>query len=184
MIRAPHLLEAVLADASESPALLVAAATAAVAIALLVVLVAARLVTAPRALVQASAIGGVVVVGGPAVSRLLRFGDPTLPTPDLHPYLVLDPAEEALVVLAGDRRVEILWDEIRALERRTVGLGSRTAIGVTVSRGFRPRSADLRLVEEPGLLGLRAASAESVDRFHGRLRARVEAAGPASPDSR
>ncbi|QHC67011.1 hypothetical protein Q0F99_20435 [Rathayibacter oskolensis] len=180
-----HLALATAAGAAADGRPLVVYAVAAVLIvALLLVLVVSRLIAAPRALVEAGETGGVVIAGGADVTRLLRFGDPTLPTPDLHPYLVVDPTAEVLIVRVAGRRIEILWDEIRTVERRTVGLRGRSAVVVSVSRGRRPRSAVLRLVEEPGILGLRPAPEASVDRFHRRLLARIEAARPAPWGSR
>ena len=158
-----------LAGVLTDPTLLTVAAFALLGLLLVAVVVTARLLAAPRAVVTASDEGGVVVRGGPDLARLLRFVDPFLPRTSLRPYVVLVPTTEVLTVIAGEDRAELLWDEIRRVERRKAGLGARSEIVVEFARSGRPRRAVLRLVEEPGALGLRRAPEESVDRFERRL---------------
>ncbi|WP_139344512.1 hypothetical protein [Rathayibacter sp. VKM Ac-2630] len=165
-----------IAGALADPTLLTIAAVALLGLLLLAAVVTARLLAAPRAVVTASGEGGVVVSGGPDLARLLHFVDPFLPRSSLRPSVVLVPTTEVLTVIAGEDRAELLWDEIRRVERRRTGLGTRSEILVEFARTGRPRRAVLRLVEEPGALGLRRAPEESVDRFERRLRLHTTAA--------
>lgn len=143
-----------------------------------VVVVVSRQLAAPRALIAASATGGVVVRGGPEFARLLVFADPTLTYAGLRPYVVLVPSDEVLTLLAGPDEAEVLWDEIRRVERRSVGPRGRSELVLSFTRGKRLRSVLLRPVEEPGLLGLRPAGARSVERLRSRLVAHVPEATP------
>ncbi|QHF24523.1 hypothetical protein GTU73_11225 [Rathayibacter sp. VKM Ac-2804] len=150
------------------------------AVALGVVVVVSRQLAAPRALIAASATGGVVVRGGPDFARLLVFADPTLAHPGLRPYVVLVPSADVLTLLAGPDEAEVLWDEIRRVEWRTAGPRGRRELVLSFTRGKRLRSVLLRPVEEPGLLGLRAAGTRSVERLRSRLLAHVPETPPES----
>ncbi|WP_157602284.1 hypothetical protein [Rathayibacter sp. Leaf296] len=134
-----------------------------------------RHVAGPLVLVRAEASGGVAAVGTRRLHRLLRWLDPDAPSPLLRTFVVVRPEPDHLVIATGEHESRIPWSRTRGVERH----GSVLVLGVT--RGARARLLTLRLVEGPGLLGLRRAPEETADRLHARLAQRIPAVGRPRP---
>lgn len=155
-----------------------AVAAAAVVVLLVLGLVATvivRHVAGPLVLVRAEASGGVVAVGTRRLHRLLRRLDPVAPSPLLRTFVVVRPEPDHLVIATGEHETRIPWSRTRGVERH----GSVLVLGVT--KGARARLLTLRLVEGPGLLGLRRAPEETAVRVYARLQQRIPAVAEPRP---